>query len=67
MMTRMEFMQRHIDGQLCGIEFCARYVNYGSRPAGRCNGLAALEQSRGRRCLCGEPRLSMPGVGLLAE
>jgi len=27
MMTRMEFMQRHIDGQLCGIEFCERYVS----------------------------------------
>jgi len=26
MMTRVEFMQRHIDGQLCGIEFCERYV-----------------------------------------
>jgi len=27
MMTRVEFMQRHIDGQLCGIEFCERYVS----------------------------------------
>jgi len=23
----VEFMQRHIDGQLCGIEFCERYVS----------------------------------------
>jgi hypothetical protein len=23
----LEFMQRHIDGQLCGIEFCERYVS----------------------------------------
>jgi transposase len=22
----LEFMQRHFDGQLCGIEFCERYV-----------------------------------------
>jgi hypothetical protein len=26
-MSRMEFMQRRIDRQLCGIEFCDRYVN----------------------------------------
>jgi hypothetical protein len=25
-MSPLEFMQRHIDGQLCGIEFCERYV-----------------------------------------
>jgi hypothetical protein len=25
-MARMKFMHRHIDGQLCGIEFCERYV-----------------------------------------
>ena len=29
-MSPLYFMQRHIDGQLCGIEFCERYVSCGS-------------------------------------
>ena len=28
-MSPLEFMQRHIDGQLCVIEFCERYVSIG--------------------------------------
>jgi hypothetical protein len=26
-MSPMEYMQRHIDGQLCGIEFCERHIS----------------------------------------
>jgi hypothetical protein len=29
-MSPLELTQRHIDGQLCGIEFCERYVWIGS-------------------------------------
>lgn len=29
-MSPLELMQRHIDGQLCGIEFCECYVSSGS-------------------------------------
>ena len=29
-MSPLEFMERHIDGQLCGVEFCERYVDCGS-------------------------------------
>jgi hypothetical protein len=29
-MSPLEFMKRHIDGQLCGVKFCERYVDCGS-------------------------------------
>ena len=70
-MSRLQFMQRHIDRQLCGIEFCERYVNCGSFPADQSGDLPAVHRSlaanpaprrRKRRCQfepSSSPRIAM--------
>ena len=56
-----------VDSPLSGVEFAVAVGGSGSIPAGRSHGHAAREQSHGRCCLRGGPRLSSAGIGLLAE
>ena len=58
-MSPLEFKQRHIDGRLCRIEFCNRYVSSGSAGVPRVRKLYFCIRS----IAVMQPCVSMPALG----